>query len=32
VKTDKYHWMNHKLKFHVDSANAFNVIDNKEKV
>lgn len=23
VQQDKYHWLNHKLKFHVDSANAF---------
>lgn len=27
---DKYHWLNHKLKFHIDSASAFSVIDNKQ--
>lgn len=29
---DKYHWLNHKLKFHIDSASAFSVIDNKQQV
>lgn len=32
VRDDKYHWLNHKLKFHVDSANAYNFVDTKEKV
>lgn len=32
VKSDKWHWMNTKLKFHVDSANAFNFNEKKDKV
>lgn len=30
--SDKYHWLNHKLKFHIDSANAYKVVETKEKV
>lgn len=32
VKSDKWHWMNTKLKFHIDSANAFNFNEKKDKV
>lgn len=32
IKQDKYHWLNHRLKFHIDSANAYNVTEARAKV
>ncbi|CAD8118178.1 unnamed protein product [Paramecium sonneborni] len=32
IVNDKYHWLNHKLKFHVDSANAYKVVETKQQV
>ncbi|CAD8084974.1 unnamed protein product [Paramecium primaurelia] len=32
IQNDKYHWLNHKLKFHVDSANAYKVVETKQQV
>lgn len=29
VLNDKYHWLNHKLKFHIDSASAYKVVETK---
>lgn len=31
VKKDKNNWLNHKLKFHIDSQRAYSIQDNKDK-
>ena len=32
VLQDEDHWMNNKLKFHIDSARAFSHFENKDKL
>jgi hypothetical protein len=32
VQSDSEHWMNNRLKFHIDSARAFSHFENKDKL